>query len=112
MRNSTFSNYLLIVLQRTTNIGNSARYGGAVYVADNTNFGTCASSSYELYSTVTECSFQALTVYDSPYEDIQILHVINFEENYSYSHGPNIFGGLLDRCTISPFDAVYMKKRE
>lgn len=58
---------------------NSACYGGAVYVADNTNSGTCASSSYELHSTSTECSFQALAVYDSRYEDIQILDIIDLK---------------------------------
>ena len=38
-------------------IANSADYGGAVYVADDTNSGTCASD------TKTECFFQVLAIY-------------------------------------------------
>ena len=38
--------------------GNSADYGGAVYVDDDTNSGTCASNPK------TECFFQVLALYD------------------------------------------------
>ena len=35
-------------------------YGGAVYVADDTNSGTCMSTSYKVYSANTECFLQTL----------------------------------------------------
>ena len=41
-------------------IANSADYGGAVYVADDTNSATCMSTSYMAYSSSTECFFQTL----------------------------------------------------
>ena len=41
---------------------NSALYGGAVYIADETNNSTCTSLSYMEYSTLTECSFQLLVL--------------------------------------------------
>lgn len=38
---------------------------------------------------------------------------INVEEIYaSCVPGSSIFGGLLDRCTISPFDVVYIKNKQ
>ena len=42
----------------TTFTGNSAEYGGAVYVNDDTNSGTCVSDPR------TECFFQVLALYD------------------------------------------------
>ena len=40
---------------------NSAYYGGAVYVSDETNSGVC-DSSYGIYSTLTECFIQSLAI--------------------------------------------------
>ena len=77
---------------------NSADYGGAVYVADETNSGTCASQSHKIHSTTTECFIQALAFRSSYYHNIIIA---KFTENYAHIAGSNLFGGLLDRCTIS-----------
>ena len=41
-------------------IANSAEYGGAIFVADDTNSATCMSTSYIAYSANTECFFQML----------------------------------------------------
>lgn len=41
---------------------NMADYGGAIYVADDTNSGTCASTSYRSHAPTTECFFQTVTV--------------------------------------------------
>ena len=87
-------------------------YGGAVYVADDTNSGTCSSLSPDKYSALTECSFQMLALYDTTDNDMIVYKVINFEENYApQTLGSSIFGGLLDRCTISPFDVVQIKNK-
>ena len=81
-------------------IANSADYGGAVYVDDDTNSGTCASDSK------SECFLQVLTLYDYAIP-IQAQSCIVFSENYANSSYSNLFGGLLDRCAVSQFAEVY-----
>ena len=90
---------------------NSADYGGAVYVADETNSGTCASKSYKIASTTTECFIQLLTV-QNIFEDRNNYNIIvtMFADNHAYISGSNIFGGLLDRCTISKFSARHYRQ--
>ena len=83
---------------------NSADFGGAVYVADETNSGTCASNSFEQYSTKTECFFELLP-HQSGYYGNNDVEVTVFEDNHAYISGSDLFGGLLDRCTISPLAA-------
>ena len=85
---------------------NHANYGGAIYVADNTNAGACSPDN--------ECFVQTFTLYESfhlfsPYKaDIHIS--LEFSDNTaSDSEGANIFGGLLDRCIPSPFAEVSWK---
>ena len=88
--------------------GNSAEYGGALFVADDTNSGiTCTSLSFRVHTTVTECFLQSLALYSEYYNfpEIQITAII-FEDNEA-DRGSNIYGGLLDRCTVSPFAEVY-----
>jgi predicted outer membrane repeat protein len=80
---------------------NSANYGGAVYVSDGTNSGTCASGSYQIYSTKTECFFQVLSLQSQLFERDNIA-IMSFANNHAYISGSDLFGGLLDRCIISP----------
>ena len=87
--------------------GNTANYGGAVYVADNTISGTCASTSFEASSTTTECFFQTLELKTIVFTfENFIPNYINtkFINNHALSRGSDLFGGLLDRCTESPFN--------
>ena len=97
--------YILMTIDSVSRIyalrfqANRADYGGAVYVADETNSGTCASESYDIYSTITECFIQALSLQHSNYQNIIIAR---FTNNYAHLSGSNLFGGLLDRCTINP----------
>ena len=89
---------------------NSANYGGAIYVDDETNFGTCESSSSDEYSILTECFMQSVMLYnyDFAYDDTPIeLIVTQFIHNKANFSGPDLFGGLLDRCTVSPFAEVH-----
>ena len=94
-------------------IENSAYYGGAVYVADNTNSVLCASSLNNSLSTTTECFLQALVIViriegsDEPANNTLGLsaNLFNtlFQRNHAHSRGATLYGGLLDRCTLSPF---------
>ena len=79
---------------------NSADYGAAVYVTDDTNFATCASSSYRQYSTLTECFMQILALHDELWSTL-ILDNVNFTNNNAQYSGSTLYGGLLDRCSVS-----------
>ena len=91
------------LINTTTFAANSADYGGAMYVDDDTNSGTCAGS------TETECFFQVLTLYGLglyPHHRIQSMH---FSQNHANISGSTLYGGLLDRCAVSPFAEVHNK---
>ncbi len=80
-------------------ISNSASYGGAVYVDDSTNFGTCVTDS------TSECFFQVMALHQFPAFDI--TRSISFFGNTALTSGSTVFGGLLDRCTVSPFAEIH-----
>ena len=80
---------------------NTADYGGAVYVNDYTNSGTCASRSYLAYSALTECFIQTLNYYNGERMFVDKRHY-QFDQNYAARSGPSLYGGLLDKCTVSP----------
>ena len=81
---------------------NHADYGGAIYVADNTNAGACLPDN--------ECFIQSLPLYQDyvPGEN-ELINVL-FSGNTASEQGANIFGGLLDRCIPSPFAEVYRQE--
>ena len=81
---------------------NSADYGGAIHVDDDTNSGTCASS------TETECFFQVLALRSEEYSDLRIQSM-HFSQNHANISGSTLYGGLLDRCAVSPFAEVHNK---
>lgn len=91
--------------------GNSAYYGGAVYVADNTNSVLCMSSSNKIHSTAAECFLQTLVIVirrergDNTTDSTLSKNLFNtlFLRNRAQSRGATLYGGLLDRCTLSPF---------
>ena len=85
-----------------TFIGNLADYGGAFFVADGTNSGTCASKSYKSYSTASECFIQALSLNNENNFYLDLL----FKNNHAKFTGSVLYGGLLDRCTLSPFSEI------
>ena len=78
---------------------NHANYGGAIYVADNTNAGACSPDN--------ECFIQTLALHDQNHIGNDELINILFSGNIASEQGANIFGGLLDRCIPSPFAEVY-----
>jgi predicted outer membrane repeat protein len=82
--------------------GNSADYGGAVYVDDDTNSGTCASDPR------TECFFQVLALY-SNYGSGLTLQCMYFSNNSANISGSTLYGGLLDRCAVNQFAEIRHK---
>ena len=112
------SSYILYILRDNTNtllnlpqsqyavhfFDNLADFGGAVHVADETNPATCANVLNSTHSTTTECFLQTLALRGKSIA--QILN-IQFLQNQARISGNYIFGGLLDRCTVSPFSETY-----
>ena len=76
----------------------ASEYGGAVYVSDD---GMCS------LLTVTDCTFQTLAMYSPIPNDYNSRnaesHNIFFYNNTAGVSGNSLFGGLLDRCTVSTF---------
>ena len=88
---------------------NLAYYGGAIYVSDETNSGVC-DSSYGIYTSLTECFIQTLALYIEG--SCQGCSEYCFKENHADVSGSTLFGGLLDRCTASPFGDVHSSHKE
>lgn len=88
-------------------IQNTANYGGAIYVSDETNNGTCTSSQETITAaSESECFFQSHLIYvltdTHPYN---LEKYILFSDNVANMSGGILFGGLLDRCTLSASSA-------
>ena len=96
---------------------NKAVYGGAVYVADNTNFATCTSILNKQTSTTStnaECFFQLLLLNNVTLtvEMVYYKSFLIFEKNVATLSGATLYGGLLDRCTVSPFANIFGKEKD
>ena len=79
-------------------IANSAEYGGAIYVADETNIETCIDTSY--YSSFgRECFLQIIIITETRLKYNVVS--IEFANNTASVSGAILYGGLLDRCTLS-----------
>ena len=87
----------------TTFTANSADYGGAIHVDDDTNSGTCASN------TEAECFFQVLALYIKGPRSIYMIQSMHFSQNHANISGSTLYGGLLDRCAVSPFAELHIK---
>ena len=84
---------------------NHANYGGAIYVADNTNAGAC-SPDHECFIQILGLhqNFSSLFIFHDA-----VIHILEFSGNTASEQGVNIFGGLLDRCIPSSFAEVSWK---
>ena len=80
-------------------VGNQADYGGAIYIADETNNGTCTSSLDSITAaSESECFFQSIT----PKPRLITIHkLFSFSNNIAKYSGSILYGGLLDRCTLN-----------
>ena len=74
-------------------VGNSADYGAAMFVDDDTYTSTC---SRKLKG---ECFFQVL----GKVHDGNLRNYLQFLRNTATYSGSTLYGGLLDRCAVSPF---------
>ena len=85
---------------------NSAKYGGAIYITDETNSGSCYSKPYadEESAISSECFIQSLQTsqFGKTYCMINTVNTY-FERNNASLAGDILYGGLLDRCSMSPF---------
>ena len=78
---------------------NSAEKGGAIFVSDNTNDGViCQGANTEIYQT--ECFLQTLALYQTGDYNSNSINIF-FSNNTAHQSGSDIYGGLLDRCTIN-----------
>ena len=80
-----------------TLIDNHASFGGAIFVADTINTGACLSN--------VECFVQSLAFYESRSKTNNLN--IFFAGNTALEYGADLYGGLLDRCTLSLFSEFY-----
>ena len=79
---------------------NEAELGGAVYVSDETNNGTCTISEKNVTPTSdSDCFFQSTAFTKKLIKDL-----VSFSGNTAKWSGSILYGGLLDRCTINVFD--------
>ena len=83
--------------------GNSADKGGAVYISDD---GMCNLNTEE-----KECFFQLLGLYHKSAENEikSSYRSIYFRNNSALESGHSIYGGLLDRCRLSPLADPHYK---
>ena len=92
---------------------NTAEYGGAIFVSDETNNGTCNSNSQMAPTSDSDCFFQsaAFTTSDNQRIKYKIMeNLVSFSGNSANKSGDILYGGLLDRCTIDVFDKkAYIK---
>ena len=90
-------------------MNNIADYGGAMYIADDTNIGACLDFSNQSQSisvaTQSECFFQLSSVVNTRGLPL-IESAFRFDKNIGKYSGDDLFGGLLDRCTITYFDRI------
>jgi hypothetical protein len=86
-------------------IKNNANFGGAIFVADNTTSGTCASSKVQSVTAASqsECFIQILRPIVTNGDYPHIGNVFLFINNSANTSGAKLYGGLLDRCTVNAF---------
>ncbi|XP_064389192.1 uncharacterized protein LOC135337228 [Halichondria panicea] len=81
---------------------NLARYGGGIFVADDTESGACRAGATETGAIQTifeDCFIQTINLNEPK---LKINHFNTFmTNNIATRSGADIYGGLLDRCTAS-----------
>ena len=88
-------------------VRNSAQYGGAIYIDDESNSGSCVSNPFEIKAPKSECFMSVVSTETivTPMTNFSLNNVL-FDGNLATVSGPTLFGGLLDRCIVSPFNEV------
>ena len=85
-------------------IENRAKFGGAIFVADNTTSGTCDSGNVQSVTAASQSEWfiQILQPITSVGNYPHIGNVFIFQNNFA-KKGKKLYGGLLDRCTVNAF---------
>ena len=92
-------------------VNNSAAYGGGIYVADRSTAGDlqCQKQAKQSFSLAQECFIQTIRLYQS-WAFVSEKNLTNtFIINNTAEYGSALYGGLLDRCTISILAQSYGK---
>ena len=82
---------------------NLAKYGGGIFVADDTQKNACGGGVTEDDATQTifaDCFIQTINLYGDYIYDYKNFNTF-MTNNMATQSGADIYGGLLDRCTIS-----------
>ena len=88
-------------------VKNSAQYGGAIYVDDATNSGSYESNPFDFKSPKSKCFISVVSTQTVVTANTNFsLNNVYFDLNTATVSGPTLFGGLLDRCIVSPFNEV------
>ena len=99
--------YTLMNHSAVTFIGNTATYGGAIYVDDESNLATCVSNPFDVNSPKSECFVRVIATHTIlTFNTNYSLNNVYFDLNSASVSGSTLFGGLLDRCTVSLFNEV------
>ena len=85
---------------------NSADYGGAVHVSDESRLDLCSPNYYGSHFEAKECFIQILVMYNSTNYGRQVtssFKSVYFLHNTVRVSGSSLFGGLIDRCKVFHF---------
>ena len=85
-------------------VSNLAKRGAAMYVADETNIETCA-----VEGVGEECFLQIITIAETIDMKYNVTSIA-FENNTANVSGPVLYGGLLDRCILSPSAEILLTR--
>ena len=99
--------YTLMNVSALSFLNNTAMFGGAIFIDDQSNSGSCASNPFDINAQQSECfihviATQVILTANTNY----ILTNVRFDSNIATVSGSTIFGGLLDRCAVSVFNEV------
>ena len=85
-------------------IENDAKFGGAIFVADEANQETCVGDIYSPIPTSSRnCFIQTIELIQESTDNVDgriLKQSFNFTNNEAEYAGNDLFGGLLDRCTV------------
>ena len=85
---------------------NSADYGGALFISDDTLSSTCNSIPFRAHALIGECFFQTLALHPWVENELNLRNAY-FINNTARKSGNTLHGGLLDRCTVSSFAEIF-----
>ena len=108
--------YIISLFQVLLFKKNTADYGAAIYVDDYTNTAMCLASSKNQTDTLsTECFLQIFipirlsNIKGLPLSGKGRQWNISFSQNLAKGFGSSLYGGLIDRCTLSQVSKINFK---